>query len=58
MPILGVVLTVPLLVAVPSAPAQPPATPKGRLDVTALGAKADGKNDDTAAIQKALDVAA
>jgi len=42
----------------PPSPAEAPAAAKDHLDVRALGAKAEGKSDDTAAIQRALDAAA
>jgi hypothetical protein len=50
-------LTVTFLAGAASALAQAPAAPKDRFDVLAFGAKADGKTDDTAAIQKTLDAA-
>jgi hypothetical protein len=40
---------------VAAASGQAPAPPLGPFDVVSLGARADGKTDDTAAIQKALD---
>jgi hypothetical protein len=62
MPTFRIALTITLLYGllgpISSAPAQAPAPPAFPRNADAFGARGDGKTDDTAAIQKALDAAA